>query len=130
MCDKGDFKLKWLTIRLSDVELEKIQKMFNKTTERKISTYARKVLLREPLIGATRNLTQDELVQEFAKLIQVLNGVANNFNQVVHKLHMLDHLPQYQEWLLKYELDKRKLLKDVNEMRKYINESASKWLLS
>jgi hypothetical protein len=126
---ESDFKLKWLTIRLSDEEYELILKQFKKTTERKISTYARKVLLKEPLIGGTRNLTQENLLQEFASLIKILHGVSNNFNQAVHKLHILDHVPQYREWVFKYEMDKRKLLKEVEDIRKYINETAAQWLL-
>jgi hypothetical protein len=130
MANDNNFRLKWLTIRLSDEEYDGIRKQFQKTTERKISTYSRKVLLSKPLVGTTRNLTQEALIAEFAGLIKILNGISNNFNQAVHKLHMLDHEPQFKEWILKYEMDKRKLLKDVEYIRKYINETAAQWLLS
>lgn len=41
----------WLNIRLNKVEQEQILKQFNRTTEKKLGTYARNVLLGNPLIA-------------------------------------------------------------------------------
>jgi hypothetical protein len=89
--DKKFSRNQWLHIRLTDQEKIKIHKAFLKTTQRRISDYARKILLGEPMIGTYRNAYMDELMKELIALRKDLNGLANNFNQTVHKLHTLDH---------------------------------------
>ncbi|SDF15087.1 hypothetical protein SAMN05216464_113128 [Mucilaginibacter pineti] len=130
MKDVKDIRSRWLHIRISENELELLEKQFAKTAGYKRTAYCRKMLLAQPLIGKTRDLSFEKLVEEFSVLIRELHGIAANFNQAVHKLHILDRIQQYQEWVLKYEMDKRKLLKDVEAIRKYINETSALWLQS
>ena len=121
---------KWLHVRLTEAEQTALKKAFKGTTQTKLSDYARAILLGKPMIAAVRNQSLQEILAELSALRKDLNGVANNFNQAVHKLHMLDHLPQFKSWLLAYDLDKRKLLKDIAQMKDYINQTAEKWLRS
>jgi hypothetical protein len=130
MKDSSKLKNKWIHIRITEKEHQAYLASFSKTVEKTLANYSRKMLLDEPVIGYTRNLSLEALVEQFTMLIKDLNGVSNNFNQAVHKLHMLDKLPQFQHWILNYEMDKRKLLKDIEEIRKFVNRTSAIWLQS
>ncbi|WP_233164707.1 plasmid mobilization relaxosome protein MobC [Pedobacter sp. ASV28] len=130
MKEKKNNRNKWLHLRLTEEEYTQLNKAFASTTERKLSDYSRKILLGRPMIGGYRNLTTDALVTEFAQLIKTLNGIGNNFNQVVHKLHTLRHDKEFSALFTAYEMDKRKLLKEVQDMRDFMNKCAGQWLQS
>jgi hypothetical protein len=121
---------KWLHLRLTGKEQSKILKNYAGTTHDTVSDYARAILLGKPMIAAVRNQSLQEILAELSALRKDLHGVANNFNQAVHKLHTLDHIPQIQSWVLSYELDKKKLLKEVQQIREYIDQTVEKWLQS
>jgi len=38
-----------------------------------------------------------------AGLKRELNGIGNNFNQAVHKLHLLDKIPEFRAWIQHYD---------------------------
>lgn len=126
---KSDIKNKWLHLRLSDAEYQQLQRQFQKTTERKISTYARKILLGKPIIAAVRNQSLDEIITVLNRLQQDLNGVANNYNQMVHKLHTLDHIPEFRLWVKDYEKYRPFLMQHIEMMKGFIAKTAEKWLL-
>lgn len=119
---------KWLHLRLTEAEYKLLHTRFSGTTERKISTYARNILLGRPMIKGVRNLSAEALIQPFAQLLKDLNGLANNYNQAVHTLHVLQRQSEYKNWLVSYEMDRRKLLKDVADIRDFIHKNAASWL--
>jgi len=121
---------KWLHLRLTEEEQRLILKRYAGTTHTSLSEYSRAMLMGKPMIAAVRDQSLQDILAELSAMRKDLNGVANNFNQAVHKLHTLDHIPQIQSWLLSYDLDKRKLLKDIESIRDYINKTAEKWLQS
>lgn len=127
--NKKEKKHKWLHVRLSQDEYDKMQQGFSKTTERYLSGYSRKILLGKPMFKGVRNLSTEPLIEEFAGLVKNLNGVANNFNQVTHKLHTLRSIPEFQNWVLAYERDKIRLMKDIEIIREHMDKNASLWLL-
>ncbi|MBN8879824.1 MAG: plasmid mobilization relaxosome protein MobC [Sphingobacteriales bacterium] len=130
MKEKKNTRNKWLHLRLTEEEYRQLNKAFVTTTERKLSDYSRKILLGKPMIGSYRNLTTEALVTEFAQLIKTLNGIGNNFNQVVHKLHTLNHLKELTALFTAYEMDRRTLLKEIQEMKDFMNKCAGQWLQS
>lgn len=130
MKDKKNNRNKWLHLRLTEGEYQQLDKLFATTTERKLSSYCRKILLGKPMIGGYRNLTTEALVAEFSQLIKTLNGIGNNFNQVVHKLHTLGNDREFKALFSAYETDKRRLLEEVTEMKDFMNKCAGQWLQS
>lgn len=121
---------KWLHVRLNETEQKLILKHYSGTTHGNISDFARAILMGKPIIAAVRNQSLQDILAELTALRKDLNGVGNNFNQAVHKLHTFDHIPQIRSWLLAYDLDKRKLLKDIEVIRDFLNKTADKWLQS
>lgn len=130
MEDKKINRDKWLHLRLTEAEQKRLLKNYARTTQPKLSDYARAILLGKPMIAAVRNQSLQDIMAELTALRKDLNGVANNFNQAVHKLHTLDHIPQFKTWLLTYDLDKRRLLDDIDQLKVFINKTAEKWLQS
>lgn len=118
----------WLHLRLSENEKIQIRKAYLKTTQRRISDYARKILLGKPMVASYRNASMDELMNELIKLRKDLNGLSNNFNQTVHKLHTLDHSSSLKILLNHYESERKILFKKVEEMREMMNKMGAEWL--
>lgn len=118
---------KWLHVRLNQVEYDQVKKQFKATTCRKMSDFVRKKLLGKLLVGSYRNDSLDRYLEELSVLKTDLNAVGNNFNQAVKKLHTLGRIKEFEHWLIAYELDKRALLKQVEQIAEHIKKAAEKW---
>ena len=121
-------RTKWLHLRLTPDEYQKIMKEFNKSTCRKISDYARKNLLQKPIVNTYRNQSLDDFMAEMIRLRGELNAIGNNFNQAVKKLHTLHQISDFKRWLISYELEKKILFNKVDEIKKHIQKFAESWL--
>jgi len=118
---------KWLTVRLSGEEEKKLIKFFRRTTSSSISEYARDVLLKEPVTIRYRNETADEFLAEMITLKQELNAIGNNFNQAVHRLHTLDHIPEIKAWAIINENGKKAFMQKVEEIKERMNQIYELW---
>jgi len=78
---------KWLHVRLTLQEYEKIQTALGQTVEQSLSDYARKLLLKKPVIGRYRDTGMQELLAELTALRRDLHGIATNYNQLVKKIN-------------------------------------------
>ncbi len=128
MKEQNNNRTKWLHLRLSPDEYQKIVKEFSKSTCRKLSDYARKNLLQKPIVNKYRNESLDDFMAEMIRLRGELNAIGNNFNQAVKKLHTLQQIAELKHWLLSYELEKKILLNKVDEIKKNIQKFAESWL--
>jgi hypothetical protein len=130
MEEQNNNRTKWLHLRLKPDEYQKIFKKFSKSTCRKLSEYARKNLLGEPITTNYRNQSVDEFMLEIIRLRSELSALGNNFNQAVKKLHTLQQIPEFKNWIISSELEKKILLNKVQEIKNYIQKMAEKWLQS
>lgn len=119
---------RWLHIRLNDSEQAKIIKQFKRTTERHISQYARKILLGKPMIARTRDESLNNIITILAKLQKDLNGIGNNYNQMLHKLHLADTVPEIKRWLVQYEKEKLSIQENIRQIKFFMEKSSEKWL--
>ena len=119
---------KWLTIRLSEEEEKRLNHFFEKTTSGSLSEYARDALLHEPVIILYRNQSADEFLAEMIQLKNELNAIGKNFNQVVHKLHTLDHVPEIKTWAILNEAGKKNFMKKAEEIKEKLNQIYEQWL--
>lgn len=123
-------RTKWVNVRLTDAEEALLQKHFKSTTERKLSAYLRSIMLAKPMIKAVRNESLNDIIKELYELRKDLNGIANNFNQAIHKLHTLSSHSDIKAWLLSFEINRKTMQKSIEEMKLYINKTSDKWLQS
>ena len=118
---------KWLTIRLNEDEEKKLNNLYSGTTSNGLSEYARDVLLREPVNVIYRNQTADDFLAEMILLKNELNAIGKNFNQVVHRLHTLDHVPEIRSWAMLNESSKKIFMKKVDEIKDKVNQIYLRW---
>jgi len=128
MKDKNVNRSKWLTIRLSEEEEKRLTNLYNRTTSKSISEYARDVLLKKQITVIYRNRSADDFLSQIISLKKELNAIGNNFNQAVKKLHTLQQIAEFKSWIITYELEKQTLFNKVDEIKNRINKIADKWL--
>jgi len=119
---------KRVTVRYKPEELVQVTKQFNATTCKKLSEYIRKVSLQKPVVVLHRNQSADDFLAEMIQLKTELNAIGNNFNQLVKKLHTLDHLPEFKSWVLLNESSKQSFFKKLVEIEEKMNQIYQQWL--
>jgi hypothetical protein len=116
-----------LPIRLNQDEKNKLDKLYTRSTCNSLSEYSRAVLLKEPVNILYRNQSADEFLSEMIVLKNELNAIGKNFNQAVHRLHMLDHDPQIKAWAIFNETGKEILMKKVEEIEAKLSQIYELW---
>jgi hypothetical protein len=119
---------KWLHIRLKEDEYDRIQKKFKQSIDRKLSQYARKVLLNKPITVNYRNQSLDDFMHEMISLRNELNAIGNNLNQTVKRLHSLEDFDEIKIWLLLNETATQIITKKVTEIKEKIGQINDVWL--
>jgi hypothetical protein len=119
---------KWLHIRLKEEEYNTIHKKFEASTCRKLSEYARRILLDKAITVNQRNQSLDDFMAEMIRLRNELHSIGNNFNQAVKKLHTLEKTEAFKSWILLYETTRKMLLEKVENIKQKIAQISDKWL--
>lgn len=127
MREKKPIRSRWLTIRLSELEEAKLAKFLKQSISQNVSEYARKILLREPVIIVHRNQSADDFLKEMIVLRNELNSIGKNFNQAVHKLHTLDHFPDIKVWATLNEASKDIVLKKIIQVEERLQQIYELW---
>jgi hypothetical protein len=124
--DKGRKRI--IGLRLTADEYTELEKNWKRSTVRKLSEYVRRLLFGRSFTAFTRDKSKDELLEEMALLRRELNAIGVNFNQAVHRLNMLDHSPQMQEWVRRFERDKERFFVAVESIQSRLKLLSSAWL--
>jgi GTP1/Obg family GTP-binding protein len=128
MSETKDNHSKWLHIRLKQEEYSKIHNKFSNSTCRKLSEYARRVLLDKVITINQRNQSLDDFMTEMIRLRNELNAIGNNLNQSVKKLHTLNQIHEFENWVIANENRTKNLLEKVDEIKNKINQISDEWL--
>ncbi len=128
MEEQNSNRTRIIGLRLTPEEYTKIEKKWKASTCRKLSDYARCCLFDKPIVTTYRSSSQDDLMAELTRLRNELNAVGNNFNQVVRKLHTLNQIPEFRNWLVAYEVEKSILNSKVDEIRNNVKKMLEIWL--
>ncbi len=125
---KNSNRSRIIGLRLSLKEYEQIEKKWKASTCRKLSDYVRRRLLEKPIVTTYRNQSLDDFMAEAIRLGNELNSIGNNFNQAVKKLHTMSEIPEFRNWLITFELEKKVLFNKVDEAKNHLKKIAEKWL--
>ncbi|GAB3910592.1 plasmid mobilization protein [Mucilaginibacter boryungensis] len=128
MMEQVNNKTKWLHLRLSPTEQAHINKAFKKTTCRKLSDYARSILMGKPVVSTYRDSSLDDFMTELMKLKNDLNACGNNFNQAVRKLNSLDKIEDKKRWFSYYDSSRQILQDCIQQVDNYLSKMADQWL--
>lgn len=118
-----------VVIRMNESEFELAEKFRKKTTERYLSTYLRKLSLQKPVAIKYRNQSADDFLKQMLELKNELQAIGNNFNQAVHKLHLLDKIPEFRVWIQQYDALHRAFISKTEQIQFKVNELYEQWLL-
>ncbi len=127
--EEKEVRKHFVKTRMNDAELNQLTTLQQKTTERDISSYLRKVSLQKPVTVKYRNQSADDFLKQMLELKKELNGIGNNFNQAVHKLHLLDKIPEFRVWVNQYDGLQKTLVSKVEEIKLRMNQLYEQWLL-
>ena len=119
---------KYLKVRLTSNELKSLQNKASNSSSKKLSEYVRKMLAGKPIEIYHRNQSLDDFMTEMIALRNELNAIGNNYNQVVKRLHTLQHLEEIKTWLLLNESTRQILLNKITEIKLKIIQINDKWL--
>ncbi|PZX57621.1 hypothetical protein LV84_01749 [Algoriphagus ratkowskyi] len=120
---------KWLHVRLTFKEYERIQTEFAETVQQNLSDYARKLLLKKPVIGRYQDTGMQELLAELTVLKRDLHGLSTNYNQLVKKLNSVCE-NETSSYLLQGQELHNTILVSLQSVNRFINQTAEKWLQS
>ena len=126
---ENEVKKKMVVVRMNETEFERAEKFRQKTTERYLSTYIRKLSLQKPVTVKYRNQSADDFLKQMLELKKELNAIGNNFNQAVHKLHLLDKIPEFRVWINQYDSLHQAFITKTEQINFKVNELYEQWLL-
>ena len=126
--EEREVRKHFVKTRMNDSELNELTKLQQKTTEKNISNYLRKVALQKPVTVKYRNQSADDFLKEMLGLKKELSAIGNNFNQAVHKLHILDKIPEFRVWVTQYDGLQKALIGKVDEIKLRMNQLYEQWL--
>lgn len=127
--EEREVRRHFVKTRMNDDELKRVIELQKKTTERDVSSYLRKVALQKPVVFTYRNQSADDFLKGMLELKKELNAIGNNFNQAVHKLHILDKIPEFRNWLQQNEALQKAVVSKAEEIRLRMNQLYEQWLL-
>jgi hypothetical protein len=126
-CEK-EVRRKMVVVRMNEMEFSQLEKFQQKTTDKDVSSYLRKVALQKPVTVKYRNESADDFLLDMLNLKKELNAIGNNFNQAVHKLHILDKIPEFRVWVQQYDGLQKMLISKVEEIKLRMNQLYEQWL--
>jgi MobC-like protein len=127
MSEAKKIRNKWLTIRMTEAEYEELIRLSKKTTCRQLSQYGRNVLLNKPVYVKYRSESLDAFLNATVDIRREFKAVGFNFNQVVHRLHTLQEIPEFRAWVLVNEKHKELLFSKIKAIQDRMNEAYDLW---
>jgi hypothetical protein len=118
----------WISFRVKPNEYDTIHGYFSKTTCRKLSEYARNVLLQKPVVVKFRNQSADDFLAEMILLKNELNAIGNNYNQAVKRLHTMERIPEVKLWLQNDQVFREAFFKKTEQISEYMDQIYRLWL--
>lgn len=125
---ESEVRRKMVVVRMNETELNQLTKFQQKTTEKDTSSYLRKVALQKPVTVKYRNESADDFLLDMLNLKKELNAIGNNFNQAVHKLHLLDKIPEFRIWVQQYDGLHQAFINKTEQINSKVNELYEQWL--
>ena len=117
-------------LRLTPEEYANIERKWKASSCQKLSDYVRKHIFDKSIVTTYRNQSLDDFMEETIVLHNELNAIGTNINQAVKKLHTLQQNPEFRNWIISFDLDKKILFNKVEEIKKHIQKISDKWLQS
>lgn len=123
-----EVRSKMVVVRMNEQEFRQLKKLQRQTIEKNIGSYLRKVSLQKPVTVRYRNESADDFLLDMLNLKKELNAIGNNVNQAVHKLHILEKIPEFRSWVQQYDSLQKVLISKVEEIKNRMHQLYEQWL--
>jgi hypothetical protein len=118
---------KVLLTRLKPGEYEQLEKRFKKTRFRKLSEYARSILLEKPVTIVYRDKSMDEVLEEMVLLRRELSAIGSNLNQAMRNINSAHGSADTRLWMNLMSVINSKLEPSIEQIKTRMNEYADIW---
>jgi hypothetical protein len=127
MGNEPENRSKVLLTRLKPAEFALLENRFRKTRFRKLSEYARNVLLEKPVTVNYRDRSMDDLLEELIVLRRELNAIGNNLNQAVRNINSAHGGADTRLWMNLLSILNGKLEPSIRQIKDSMNKYAELW---
>lgn len=114
-----------VNLRVSETEWQHIKAEMQRTTARSLSEFVRNKTLAAPLIYTYRSTSLDDCIEELAQLKEELKTVAYHFEIGLQKLNAIPGTHSSAHWIISFEIDRRRVLKQIDKISEYLHKLAS-----
>ncbi len=128
MKEEKSNKTKLVIFRLTPKEYANLEAKRGRTTCRKLSEFLRLLIFNRPITVIERNGSQDQMISELSELREELNRLGNNFNQATKRLHSINQIAEFRNWIASYEVEKTFLFSMLDQIRAQTDKLADRWL--
>ena len=128
MKEEKSNKTKLVIFRLTPKEYANLETKRGRTTCRKLSEFLRLLIFNRPVTVVERNASQDQMISELSELREELNRLGNNFNQATKRLHSINQIGEFGNWIAGYEAEKAFLFLMLNKIKAQTDKLADRWL--
>nr|WP_295934624.1 plasmid mobilization relaxosome protein MobC [uncultured Dyadobacter sp.] len=128
MKEQKSNKTKLVIFRLTPKEYASLEAKRGRTTCRKLSEFLRLLIFNRPVTVIERNGSQDQMISELSELREELNRLGNNFNQATKRLHSINQITEFRNWIAGYEAEKAFLFSMLDKIKVQTDKLADRWL--
>ncbi len=128
MKEEKSNKTKLVIFRLTPKEYANLEAKRGRTTCRKLSEFLRLLIFNRPVTVVERNASQDQMISELSELREELNRLGNNFNQATKRLHSINQIAEFRNWIASYEVEKTFLFSMLDQIKAQTDKLADRWL--
>lgn len=128
MQETKENRTRWLKVRLKPSEYEQIEKRTQRTTFQTMSEFARAMLTGKPVRVLTRDQSMDEILEELILLRKELNGIGQNLNQAVKRIHSASDQADARLWMGLLTVINGNLSPAIGQIKERMNQYADLWL--
>ena len=113
---------KWVHLRVSQGEYDRLHARFKNTTCRKLSEFIRDILLKRPVAVYYRNKSADEFLPVAIQLKNELNSIGVNINQVVKRINAFRDYEELCALLFRLQFEQEVLSRKVDIIKSKMYE--------
>jgi hypothetical protein len=120
-------RTRWFTVRMTDEEYDAVDRFRAESTCTTLSEYARRVLLRRPVVVRKRNQSLDDFMADMLPFMKDLEGIYQTFCESNERLAKLGKTSDIQQWILVNEQDKTQLFRQLETIKNHIIKANTQW---
>jgi hypothetical protein len=117
-----------VTIHLSQVYFQKLQRWLPHSNCRSVSELARSILYKERINWYHKDASLESTALELAGIRKELNAIGKNINQITHHFHITETANQKMFHALKVADEYRKVGVKVDALLKMVSDVSKTWL--